>query len=124
MLITSIRVDITLWKKGSDYIKYNLHGLGFYITWISQYHLRRYFCPSFDKETVVFPFYKHSLAVRINTFFPWKIRAYHQKIAVITPFCLFEILQMPFGLHNATFHIFMDQVFHRLHFVFTYFDAS
>ena len=59
------------------------------------------------------------------------VSAYHQvpvgpsdvsKMAVITPFKLFEIVRMPLGLRNAaqTFQHFMDQVIRGLTFVYNY----
>jgi hypothetical protein len=61
------------------------------------------------------------------------VKGYHQvpmdpadvpKTALITPFCLFEYLFMPFGLGNAaqTFQRLMDKLFRHLPFVFTYLD--
>ena len=46
------------------------------------------------------------------------------KTAIISPFGLFEFLQMPFGLKNAgmTFQWYMDQIFNGLDFVFIYID--
>ena len=46
------------------------------------------------------------------------------KMAVITPYGLFEFLQMPFGLKNAgmTFQRFMDHIFNGLGFIFVYID--
>ena len=61
------------------------------------------------------------------------VRAYNQvpmnaadiaKMAIVTPFGLFEYLRMPFGLKNAaqTFQRFMDSVFRDLPFVYIYLD--
>jgi hypothetical protein len=46
------------------------------------------------------------------------------KMAIITPFGLFEYLFMPFGLRNAaqTIQRFMDSLFKHLPFVFCYLD--
>ena len=45
-------------------------------------------------------------------------------MAVITPYGLFEFLQMPFGLKKAgmTFQSFMDHIFNGLEFFFVYID--
>jgi Reverse transcriptase (RNA-dependent DNA polymerase) len=59
------------------------------------------------------------------------VKGYHQilmavadipKTEIVTPFCMFEYLYMPFGLKNAaqTFQRLMDKIFRRLHFLFTY----
>jgi hypothetical protein len=47
-----------------------------------------------------------------------------QKTAITTPFCLFEVLFMSFGLRNAaqTFQRFMDDILRRLDFCFAYLD--
>jgi hypothetical protein len=61
------------------------------------------------------------------------VKGYHQipmaardvaKAAIITPFCLFEYLFMPFGLRNPaqTFQRFMDSLIKHLPFVFCYLD--
>ncbi|CAB4025648.1 gag-pol poly, partial, partial [Paramuricea clavata] len=46
------------------------------------------------------------------------------KIAITTPFGLFEFTKMPFGLRNAaqTFQRFMDEVTRGLDFVYVYID--
>ena len=46
------------------------------------------------------------------------------KMAVITPFGLYEFLRMPFGLRNAgqSFQRFMDEVLKGLHCIFIYLD--
>jgi Reverse transcriptase (RNA-dependent DNA polymerase) len=46
------------------------------------------------------------------------------KTAIITPFGLFELMRMPFGLRNAgmTFQRMMDQIFFDLPCVFIYLD--
>ena len=46
------------------------------------------------------------------------------KTAVITPFGLFEFLQMPFRLRNAaqTFQRFIDEILRGLHFSYAYID--
>lgn len=48
----------------------------------------------------------------------------HRKPAIITPFGLFGLLKMLFGLKNAanTFQRFMDEVTRGLDFVFAYID--
>lgn len=46
------------------------------------------------------------------------------KIAIITPFGLFEYLFMPFGLRNSTttFQCFMDNIFMDINSIFVYID--
>ena len=46
------------------------------------------------------------------------------KAVVITPFMLFKLVRIPYGLPNAaqTFQCFMDQVLHGLTFPFHYID--
>ena len=46
------------------------------------------------------------------------------KTAIVTPFGLFEFVQMPFGLLNAaqTFQRMMDNLFRELPFAFVYLD--
>jgi Reverse transcriptase (RNA-dependent DNA polymerase) len=46
------------------------------------------------------------------------------KTALITPFCLFEFIRLPFGLKNAglTFQHMMDQVFADIPYMFIYLD--
>jgi hypothetical protein len=47
------------------------------------------------------------------------------KMAIIIPFCLSELLFMPFGLINAgqTFQNLMDSLFHSFPFIFIYLDG-
>jgi hypothetical protein len=48
------------------------------------------------------------------------------KMAIITPFDLFEFVRMPFGLRNAsmTFQRLMDNIFFDLPFAFVYLDGQ